>query len=240
MNDASTVALSAQLAALHQTDVIANNLANLSTTGFKGEHLLFAQYLSQASDGTPLSYVQELGTARDTSQGPITQTGNPLDVAIQGDGFFTVQTPLGPRYTRNGHFQLDADRQIVTSQGYPVLTDSGSPLAVPEGAGPITIGADGSVGTAGQGSVGSIGIATFQNPQAVMPTAGGLYTTDQPPQAATGTRLVQGSFEGSNVEPIIEITRLIAAERNVDYTKTFINAQASQTSNALDRLGKSV
>lgn len=240
MNDASTVALSAQLAALHQTEVIANNLANLSTTGFKGQHLLFAQYLSQAGDGTPLAYVQELGTARDTSQGPITQTGNPLDVAIQGDGFFTVQTPLGPRYTRNGHFQLDADRQIVTSQGYPVLTDNGSPLVVPDGAGQITIGADGSVATTRQGSVGTIGIATFAQPQAMLPTAGGLYTTDQVPQAATGTRLVQGSFEGSNVEPIIEITRLIAAERNVDYTKTFINAQASQTSNALDRLGKSV
>jgi flagellar basal-body rod protein FlgF len=239
MNDASTVALSAQLAALHQTDVIANNLANLSTTGFKGEHLLFAQYLSQAGDGQPLAYVQELGTARDTSQGPITQTGNPLDVAIQGDGFFTVQTPLGPRYTRNGHFQLDADRQIVTSQGYPVLTDNGAPLAVPEGAGQITIGADGSVST-GRASVGTIGIASFANPQAILPTAGGLYTTDQAPQPATGTKLVQGSFEGSNVEAIIEITRLLSAERNVDYTKTFINAQASQTSSALDRLGKSV
>lgn len=240
MNDASTVALSAQLAALDQTDVIANNLANLSTAGFKGQHLLFSQYLSQASDGAPLAYVQELGTARDTSQGPITETGNPLDVAIQGDGFFTVQTPLGPRYTRNGHFQLDADRQIVTSQGYPVLTDNGSPLTVPQGAGQVTIGADGSVGTTGQGSVGIIGIAAFANPQAVTPTAGGLYTTDQTPQAATGTKLVQGSFEGSNVEAIIEMTRLLSAERNVDYTKTFINAQATQTSNALDRLGKSV
>jgi flagellar basal-body rod protein FlgF len=239
MNDASTVALSAQLAALHQTDVIANNLANLSTTGFKGQHLLFAQYLSQSGDGAPLAYVQELGTARDTSQGPITQTGNPLDVAIQGDGFFTVQTPLGPRYTRNGHFQLDADRQIVTSQGYPVLTDSGSPLVVPEGAGQITIGADGSISTK-QGSVGTIGVASFANPQAILPTAGGLYTTDQTPQPTPETRLVQGSFEGSNVEPIIEITRLLSAERNVDYTKTFINAQANQTSNALDRLGKTV
>ena len=239
MNDASTVALSAQLAALHQTDVIANNLANLSTTGFKGEHLLFAEYLSQAGGGAPLSYVQELGTARDTSQGPITQTANPLDVAIQGDGFFTVQTPLGSRYTRNGHFQLDADRQIVTSQGYPVLSDTGSPLVVPEGAGAITIGADGSVST-NQGTVGTIGTATFADPQALVPTAGGFYTTDQAPQPAANAKLVQGSIEGSNVESIIEITRLLSAERNVEYTKTFINAQASQTSNALDRLGKTV
>ena len=239
MNDASAIALSSQLAVLHQTDVIANNLANLSTTGFKGEHVLFAQYLSQASDGTPVAYVQELGTARDASQGPITQTSNPLDIAIRGDGYFTVQTPLGQRFTRNGHFQLDADRQIVTSQGYPVLSDSGSPLVVPDGAGEITIGADGSVSTT-QGTAGKIGVSTFADQQALTPTAGGFYSTVQTPQPATDTKLVQGSVEGSNVEPIIEITRLLSAQRSVEYAKTFINAQATQTSNALDHLGKTV
>src|ERR1051326_272211 len=116
MNDASAIALSAQLAVLHQTDVIANNLANLSTTGFKGEHVLFSQFLTQTSDGTPVSYVEEQGTARDPSQGPIPTPGNPLDVAIRGDGYFTVESPLGPRYTRNGHFQLDSQGQIITSQ----------------------------------------------------------------------------------------------------------------------------
>jgi len=219
--------------------VIANNLANLSTTGFKGEHLLFSEYLTQTSSGLPVSFVQEIGTARDTSQGPITQTGNPLDVAIQGDGFFTVDTPLGSRYTRNGHLQLDADRQIVTSQGYPVLSDGGSPLVIPDGGGEITIGADGSVSTT-QGTAGKIGTASFANAQDLTPTAGGFYTTDQTPQAATNTKLVQGAVEGSNVEAIIEITRLIAAERNVEFTKTFINAQASLTSTALDHLGKTV
>jgi len=239
MNDASLVALSAQLAALQRTSVIANNVANLSTTGFKGEHLLFVEYLSQANGGTPASYVQQFGTTRDTSQGPITRTGNSLDVAIQGDGFFTVQTPLGPRYTRNGRFQLDATRQIVTSQGYPVLSDTGSPMVVPDGASQIAIGGEGSVSTE-QGTVGRLGLAAFASQQAIMPTAGGLYTTDQTPQAPANSKLVQGALEGSNVEPIIEITRLLTAERIVDYTKIFVNAQASQTSNALERLGKTV
>ncbi|HXP73275.1 MAG TPA: flagellar basal-body rod protein FlgF [Stellaceae bacterium] len=239
MNDASSVALSAQLAVLHQTDVIANNLANLSTTGFKAQHVAFTQYLSQTSDGTPISYVQEAGTARDPSEGPITQTSNPLDIAIRGDGYFTIQTPLGERFTRNGHFQLDADRQIVTSQGYPVLSDNGSPVVIPDGSGEITIGADGSVST-NQGSVSKIGIVSFPDQQAMTETAGGLYTTAQVPQPATDAKLMQGSIEGSNVEPIIEITRLLSAERNVDYAKTFINAEATQVSNAIDRLGKTV
>ncbi len=236
MNDASSVALSAQLAALHQADVIANNLANLSTTGYKSEHMLFSQFLTQASDGTPIAYVQEQGTARDTTQGP---TNNPLDIAIRGDGYFTVQTPLGERYTRNGHFQLDATRQIVTSQGYPVLSDGNSPLVIPEGTGEITIGADGTVGTP-QGPIGKLGIASFADQQAMMPTAGGFFTTSQTPQPPTDVKLQQGSIEGSNVEPIIEITKLLNSERNVDYTKSFITTQATQTANAIDRLGKTV
>ncbi len=239
MNDASSVALSAQLAVLHETDVIANNLANMSTTGYKGQHVAFAQFLSQTGDGTPIAYVQEQGISRDPSQGTINTTGNPLDVAIRGDGYFTIQTPLGNRYTRNGHFMLDSTGEIVTSQGYPVLSDNGSPLVVPEGSGQITIGADGSVGTA-QGQIGTLGVVTFPDQQAMTETTGGYFMTDQTPQAPTDTKLMQGALEGSNVEPIIEITRLLAAQRSVDYTKTFVSTMATQTSNAIDHLGKSV
>ncbi len=240
MNDASSVALSAQLAALHEADIIANNLANMSTTGYKGEHVAFAQFLSQSGDGTPIAYVQEQGVARDPSQGTINTTNTRLDVAIRGEGYFTVQTPLGDRYTRNGHFQLDTTGEIVTSQGYPVLSDSGSPLVVPQGSGEITIGGDGSVSTL-QGQIGKIGLVTFADQQAMTETAGGYFTTDQTTQPAPdGTKLMQGSLEGSNVEPIIEITRLLSAQRNVDYSKTFVSTLATQTSNAIDRLGKSV
>jgi len=238
MNDASAIALSAQLAVLHQTDVIANNLANLSTTGFKGEHVLFSQFLTQTSDGTPVSYVEEQGTARDPSQGPITTTGNPLDVAIRGDGYFTVESPLGPRYTRNGHFQLDSQGQIITSQGYAVLSDSGTPLVIPEGSGEITIGADGSVSTGRQGTLGKLGLVTFVDQQAMTPTAGGVYTTIQQPQPSSDAKLMQGSLENSNVEPIVEITRLMNSQHNVEYAKTFVDALATLTSNAIDHLGK--
>ena len=238
MNDASSVALSAQLAVLHETDIIANNLANMSTTGFKGQHMAFAQFLSQTSDGTPIAYVQEQGVSRDPSQGPINTTGSRLDVAIRGEGFFTIQTPLGDRYTRDGHFQLDTTGQIVTSQGYPVLSDGGSPLVVPEGSGQITIGGDGTVSTL-QGQVGKLGLVTFADQQALIETAGGYFKTDQTTEPApTETKLMQGALEGSNVEPIVEISRLIGSQHNVEYAKTFVDALAQQTSNAIDRLGK--
>lgn len=241
MNDASSVALSAQLAVLHESDVIANNLANISTTGYKGQHLAFSQYLSQTSDGTPVAYVQEQAIARDPSQGTITTTNNRLDIAIRGEGYFTVQTPLGDRYTRNGHFQLDSTNQVVTSQGYAVLTDNGAPIIVPQGTGEITIGADGSVSTPKAGQIGKLGVITFADQQAMTETSGGYYTTTQATQPKPDeTKLMQGSLEGSNIEPIIEITRLLNAQRSVDYTKTFVQTLASQTSNAIDRLGKSV
>lgn len=237
MNDAGSVALSSQLVVLHQTDVIANNLANLSTTGFKAQHVTFTQYLAQASDGTPISYVQEAGTARDPTQGRMNTTGNALDVAIRGDGYFTIQTPLGPRFTRDGHFQLDSDGQIVTSQGYPVLSDGNSPLVIPQGAGEITIGADGTVSTP-QGQVGQLGVVTFPDQMAMTETAGGYFMTSQAPQPATDTQLMQGSLEGSNVEPIVEITRLINSQHSVEYSKTFVDTLATEISNAIDRLGK--
>jgi flagellar basal-body rod protein FlgF len=237
MNDASSIALSAQLAQMHQADVIANNLANLSTTGFKGQHLLFAEYLGQTTNGAPASYVQQLGTIRDPSQGGLSQTGNPLDVAIQGDGYFTIDTPLGQRFTRNGHFQLDADGQVVTSQGYPVLSDGSSPLVIPQGAGEITIGADGNV-TTPQGAVGQLQVVTFGNNQALTPTANGFFSTDQAPQPSGDAKTVQGSLENSNVQPIVELTNLIAVQRGVEFAKDFMDTQATMTSGAIDRLGK--
>jgi flagellar basal-body rod protein FlgF len=238
MNDASSVALSAQLAVLHETDIIANNLANLSTTGFKGQHVAFAQFLSRTSDGTPIAYVQEQGVSRDPSQGPINTTGNRLDVAIRGTGYFTIQTPLGDRYTRDGHFQLDSTGQIVTSQGYPVLSDGGSPLLVPDRSGEITIAADGGVSTL-QGQIGKLGLVTFPNEQAMTETAGGYFMTDQASEPAPeATRLMQGALEGSNVEPIVEISRLIGSQHNVEYSKTFVDVLAQETNSAIDHLGK--
>jgi flagellar basal-body rod protein FlgF len=238
MNDASSVALSAQLAVLHETDIIANNLANSSTTGYKGQHVAFTQFLSQTSDGSQIAYVQEQGVARDQTQGNINNTGNRLDIAIRGEGYFTVQTPLGDRYSRNGHFQLDSEGQIVTSQGYPVLSDGGSPLVVPRTAGEITVAGDGGVSTL-QGAIGKLGIVTFPDQQAMTETAGGYFMTDQATEPAPdGTRLMQGALESSNVEPIVEITRLIGSQHNVEYSKTFVDVLAQETTSAIEHLGK--
>ncbi|MBL9034438.1 MAG: flagellar hook-basal body complex protein, partial [Rhodospirillaceae bacterium] len=112
------IALSRQMVLRNQMDVVANNIANASTPGFKAEMMLLTEVELPAERGTELSYVQDFATARDFSAGPLRATGNDLDLAIQGDGFFSVQTPDGVRYTRVGRFQLDANGTLITSQGY--------------------------------------------------------------------------------------------------------------------------
>ncbi|HTZ79127.1 MAG TPA: flagellar basal-body rod protein FlgF [Stellaceae bacterium] len=241
MNDPSTIVLSSQVALLRMTDMLANNLSNLSTNGFKGQEMLFEEYLGEASDGKQASYVQDIGTARDLREGPITQTNNPLDVAIQGSGYLVVQTPLGPRYTRDGHFQIDAQGQIVTSQGYAVQSDANTPIVIPDGTRKITIGKDGSVVTADGAIAGKLQLVDFADDQKLLPVGSNLFSSDQTPQpASANTTVAQGALEGSNVEPVLEITRLIAANRALTYNHDFTNAEATRVSNAIDHLGKTV
>jgi flagellar basal-body rod protein FlgF len=237
MNASSQIALSAQRALMRQTEVIANNIANMSSNGFKGQHLVFSEYLGNTNDGGVGSYVHAVGTVRDVSQGPVVRTGNPLDVAIEGDGYLAVQTPNGTRYTRDGHMQLDAQGEVVTSQGYQVLSTSGAPIVVPNGAGQITIGPDGAVIT-DQGNAGQIQVATFQNMQSMLNAGSNLYTTDEAPGTPTKTTLVQGSLEESNVQPIVEMTELLSSERSVSFIKDMTQTENTRVSNAIDRLGK--
>ena len=236
MNVADSVALSSQMALMRQMDAIANNLANQSTTAFKAEHLVFSEYLAQSADGST-SYVTDVSTARDPRQGPIAKTANPLDVALHREAYLAVDTPLGVRYTRNGHFQIDAQGQIVTSQGYPVLDGAGNPITIPSDATDIAIGEDGTVATAA-GIAGRLQLVTFANVQALAPAANEFYVTDQTPQPTTDAKVVQGALEESNVQPILEITHLMAVARSVAFAKDFTDTDASLTSTAIDRLGK--
>jgi len=243
MENATYVALSSQMAIQRQMDVVANNLANASTPAFKGEEMLFSQYLVRPSgQRSPIAFVQDAGTVRDLREGPITQTGNPLDLAISGHGYFAVQTPLGVRYTRNGHFQLDSQGQIVTSQGYPVLTNSGQPLVVPANTHGITVATDGTVsvgqdGSGQQAALGQLQLVDFPAPQAVTPAANGLWVTDQTPQPATAT-VQQGMLEQSNVQPVVELTRMLSVARESGTVKTFLDEEDQRRGNAIDKLSQ--
>jgi len=241
MDTSTYIALSGQTAREHQMEVLANNIANLSTPGFKGEKMMFQEFLTKPTDGSdPSSYVVSQGNARDMGQGPMTHTGNQLDVALNGSGFMTITTPSGNQYTRNGHLALDSQGELVTSAGFIVQGDGGSPIVIPSGAASITIGKDGTVSTDKQ-TVGKIAVVNFDNPQLLAETQAGLYTTTQAPQPAAGTTNVeQGTIEEANIQPVVEMTKLMDAAHQIGVAKNFADGEHTRIKNAIDRLGKTV
>lgn len=237
MNSSTYIALSAQSALQQQMAVVANNVANASTPGFKAQNMIFAEYLAKNSQAEPVSFVQTLGAVRNDGQGSLAWTRNALDLAVQGEGYFKVSTPNGISYTRNGQFHLDTQGQIVTSQGYTVLGQGDAPITIPRDSGSIEIASDGSISTL-QGQAGRLAVVTFDNPQNLVPSAGGLYVTDDNPTPAKQATVVQGAIENANVNPIIEMTRLLEVSRNYTSAQNLIDSENQRITNAIDQLGK--
>jgi flagellar basal-body rod protein FlgF len=201
--------------------------------------MLFSEYLANAPGGSQIAYVTQAGNNHDMSQGPLNHTGNPLDIALNGDGWLAVTTPAGTSYTRSGHFQLDTQGELVTSNGYLLQNDAGAPIVVPANSGPVTIGGDGTVSTS-QGTIGHIPVVTFDNPQLMVAEANGLYDTTEAPQPITSTPVVQGAIEDSNVQPVLAMTRLLNATHELTAAKNFADAEDNRIKTAIERLGKTV
>ncbi len=206
------IAISYQAALRREMDAVANNMANMNTPAYKAERMMFAEYLVRPQKNAPMSFVQDKGMMRDLREGPLTKTGNPLDLALTGDGYFVIDTGQGERYTRSGRFQLDADGQITNQLGQRVLSAAGQPIIVPPGTANISIAPDGTV-SAGTEVIGTIGIVAFDNPRGLKREANNLYVSDAAPRPAEGTHVMQGMLEESNVNPIEEMTKMIEIHR---------------------------
>lgn len=252
MDNTALVGLSRQVALRRELEIVANNIANLNTTGFKADGSLFEQYLMpNASDGnfsgadSQLNFVQDRATWLDLSPGPIQQTGNPLDVALDGNGFLVVQTPSGQRYTRNGALQINATGQLVTSQGYQVIGDSG-PIVLQPNDRDIAINADGSIrvregsSATSDASRGRLRVVEFANPGRLQKDGASTFSADpaMQPQTAKDTRVVQGALEKSNVQGVLEMTRLIDVTRSYSEVAALLQQQSDVSSNAIDKLAE--
>lgn len=229
METTTYIALSRQSALRRQMDIVANNIANMNTSGFKGERMMFVEHLVKSRGGEQtlgdkLSYVRDISTMRDLSDGPLEQTGNPLDMAITGDGYFVIQTDTGNHYTRNGRFRLDEGGQLVNQAGQPVLSDGGQPFFLAPGDGKPTIGPDGTVSTA-NGPLGRLGVVTFDNQHQMRPGAGGLFATEAEAKPVEKPRVVQGMLESSNVQPVVEMSRLIEVQRTYEGVRNFLDKE---------------
>jgi flagellar basal-body rod protein FlgF len=249
MENALLVGLSRQMVLERQMDVVANNVANVNTTGFKADKSLFEEFLNSGArednfvpQDRRVSYVQDRGTFKDFSQGATEQTKNPLDVAIDGGGFLVVQTPAGERYTRDGGLQINNQGQLVTAAGNPVLGNSG-PIVFQPTDKEVSIAADGNV-TVLEGinridSVrGKLRVVRFADPQKLLKEGSNLYSAGAgaAAQPDTASQVRQGFIEKSNVNSVTEMSRMIEVTRTYTQIATLLQQQSDLHKSAIEKL----
>lgn len=234
MDTTTYIALSRQLTLQRNLTTIANNIANAGTSGFHAERTLFETVLERAGGPRRVAFVQDVGQFRKLSPGTVSTTGNALDLAISGEGYFTFQTPAGPRYTRAGHLERDAAGQLVDAGGNALLGDGGAPIVIPADEPEIAIAGDGTI-SGRLGPLARLQLVTFANEQAMEREGSGLYRADTPPVPAGGS-LVQGAIEGSNVAPVLEMTAMLSTSRAFEGTQRMIETQHELDRRAIERL----
>ncbi len=238
MENSLYVGLSAQVAMEAKMALIANNVANAATPGYRNQNVLFKEFISdQRRMKEDVSLVFDYGQYQSTDAGSIKLTGNPLDVALVGPGFFGVQTPEGVQYSRAGNFALNAQGELVTSRGYRVASQGGGSIVVPEDAKYLSIDHKGAIST-DQGVVGQLMVAEFADYQKLDPAGNGLYKTDQPATPAAETKVLQGKLEGSNTQPVLEMTRMIDVMREYQAVQRFMQSEHDLQRTMIQRLSQ--
>lgn len=242
MDNTTSIALSRLMAQQRVMDVIASNIANADTPAYRAERVQFSDWLAREPQGSmppggdTLIYTQDRATWRVRQPGPLAHTGNPLDLAIGNPAaWFTVQTPAGPRLTRAGHFMLSSGGRIVDVAGDALLDRNGQPLVVSPGDTHLSIAGDGTISSA-NGQIGQIGFvepATEANMQA---EGNRLFATPDATRPVAAPRLVQGAVEGSNVQPVLETTRMMNTLREFQFTAQLVQAEADRQSGSIDKI----
>jgi flagellar basal-body rod protein FlgF len=244
MENALLIGLSRQVALARELDVVANNVANIETNGFKRRQTMFREFLMPgarnddfAGADRQMSYVHDRGTALTFTQGTLEPTGNPLDVAIEGDALFVVRTAAGQeRYTRNGSFQVNARGELVTSDGHQVLSDQG-PVVFTAAERDIRIAPDGLLSTSA-GNRGRLRLAKVDNPQSLANEGQNLFSTPAPlpPATARDARVSSGMVEKSNVRATLEISRLMEINRSYQTATSLMQRADEMRRTAVNRL----
>ncbi|MFT8327237.1 flagellar basal-body rod protein FlgF [Gluconobacter oxydans] len=241
MENSTYIALSRMDAQQRAMSVVAANMSNASTVGYKRENVLFSDFLShqhgskQPEGADTESYTQDRATYRDFQQGDMQSTGNPLDLALGGEGYFQVRTANGVRLTRAGRFEEQQDGAIVDENGNVLLDRDGQPIELPQTDHRITISADGVISTE-TGEQGQIGIVTAQDNNRLQAEGSRLLRSDQPTTAVERPNIVQGMVEGSNVQMMTEVTQMMEIQRNFDFMAQFVDAEATRQKNAIDKI----
>ncbi|MEM6498417.1 MAG: flagellar hook-basal body complex protein, partial [Pseudomonadota bacterium] len=205
---------------------------NASTTGYRQEGMIFSEFVVSTEDGPSLSMAR--GQVRNTShlQGNLTQTGGQLDFAIEGDGFFLVDTPDGQRITRAGSFSTSAEGDLVTLDGYNVLDAGGAPLFIPPDAATIDVSSDGAISSNGQ-LLGQIGVVQPVNLRDLIREGGVLFRADTALEPVENPRVKQGHIESSNVNTMLQVSRMIEVQRAYEMGQSFLDTENERMRDAI-------
>ena len=241
MQNATTIALSRLIAQQRAMDVTATNLANANTPGFKAGRTLFADWLDRQTGvdpvrgGRTMAYTQDRATWREQAEGALTQTGNPLDLAISGAGFFTVQTKAGPMLTRAGRFDLQTDGTIADADGDALLDANGQPIHVAAADTQLQVAGDGTLSSQ-NGALGRIGIVAPADLNRMQAQGDHLLTAATPTAAVVRPKVAGGALEASNVQPIAETTRMMNDLREFQFVSQFVQGEGDRQQAAIDKL----
>lgn len=238
MDNATYATLTRQSGLMRELQIVANNIANASTTGFQAEGMMFSEFVARTG-GEYDSLSMATARVRETihTQGSLSQTGGPFDLAIEGDGYFLLQSANGPRLTRAGSFTPNENGDLVTMDGNPVLDAGGAPVFIPTGAGPVGIAPDGTISAGGQ-PVGQIGIVVPTDPLKMLREGSVLFDAQGGYEPADNGRMLQGFLEDSNVNPIIQIGRMIEVQRAYELGQTFLDKEDERIRNVIRSIDK--
>ncbi len=237
MDLAGYVALTRQSGLAREMRSVANNIANVSTTGFRREGVIFAEEVKALPlEGGAVAMTSARARFTDQAQGALEQTNGTLDLAIEGDGYFTVMTPRGMRLTRAGAFGRDADGQMVTAEGHMLLDEGGGAIAIPFEARTIGIAADGTVSADGE-PLARVGVMTVEDQTTLFRESGTLFRSEADPAPAENARVLQGFLENSNVNPILEIARMIEVQRAYEYGQKLLDQEDARIRLVVRTLG---
>jgi len=241
MDSAQLLGLQAQRVLQRRMEISAHNLANMTTAGFKADMLIVDDVASNparaAERPQDIRFARDIAVGRNMRAGEIQVTNEPFDVAIEGDGFFNVMGPSGIAYTRNGAFTLGADGALITTEGFPVLDSGGAPIVLDTQGGPPSIGRDGAISINGA-EAGRLGVTAFANPAAMEKIGASLWTPNGQAGVEFRGSVVQGALERSNVEPISELTQIIAISRAYESAAKLVQNADQTRQRALERLGR--
>jgi flagellar basal-body rod protein FlgF len=236
MDAAGYTTLTRQSGLMREMALVANNIANSSTTGFRREGIVFSEFVERMDTDPSLSMAYASGRNVDLGQATLSQTGGSFDFAIQGEGFFLIETPQGERLTRAGNFTPSAEGELVTMDGYRLLDAGGAPIFIPPDAKSVALSQDGTLSANGA-PLAQVGLWRPTDPMSLRHQSGTMFAAGEL-EPVEGGQIFQGMLEDSNVEPVSEITRMITVQRAYELGQKFLDAEDDRVRGVIQALGR--